>query len=136
MLYLPVTGLDALAATVRRAIAATPLEPVSDRTFHGHITLARAGRRPLGPAARARLAGIPWRSEFTVDAVDLVASAMSVDGPRYTSLGRVPLGRITSSGHRSRSVPSSRPEPRVDPSARPRRPGEPDVERPEESGPP
>ncbi len=91
-LVLPVTGLDDLAAAVRRATAGVPGQPGSGPPFNGHLTVARSGRRPLRPAARARVAGLPFRSGFEVDSVDLVASVSSAGGPHYISLGRASVG--------------------------------------------
>jgi 2'-5' RNA ligase len=42
-------------------------------------------------SARAALAGIPFAATFDVDCFELVASRLSMEGPRYTSLTRVPL---------------------------------------------
>jgi 2'-5' RNA ligase len=92
VLYLPVVGLDALAAAVVRATTpVAPGGPGRDRPFSGHITVARTGRRSPRPAVRAQLAGIPFRSEFEVDTVDLVASTTSSQGARYTTLERMRL---------------------------------------------
>jgi 2'-5' RNA ligase len=92
VLVVPVAGLDDLAAAVRRGTAGIPGPPGTGPPFNGHLTVARPGRRPLRPAARARVAGLPFRSEFEVDAVDLVASVSSAHGPHYLSLGRASVG--------------------------------------------
>jgi 2'-5' RNA ligase len=92
VLQLPAHGLDGLASVVTGATA--PIVPTPDDgapPFNGHLTLARVKGR-LGPQAQADLAGIPFDSTFTVEHVDLVASAPSAQGHVYTTLVRAPLG--------------------------------------------
>jgi 2'-5' RNA ligase len=39
------------------------------------------------------LAGIPFASTFDVDYFDLVKSELADEGPEYTTLARIPIGR-------------------------------------------
>jgi 2'-5' RNA ligase len=94
VLQLPVAGLDEAAEAVR--LATLPVVPDSthgEDKFTGHLTVARSRRRRLDASARAALAGVPFAASFEVDCVDLVASHLSSEGPRYTTLARVPLRR-------------------------------------------
>jgi 2'-5' RNA ligase len=94
VLQLPVAGLDEAAEAVR--LATLPVVPDSthgEAKFTGHLTVARSRRRRLDASARATLAGVPFAASFEVDCVDLVASHLSSEGPRYTTLARVPLRR-------------------------------------------
>ena len=89
VLHVPVHGLDSVAGAV---IAATTDvgEPPEDRTFAGHLTLARVAR-----GARVdlrRLTGRPVAGSWTVDEVCLVESHLSSKGARYEVVGRFPLG--------------------------------------------
>jgi len=60
-------------------------------SFTGHLTVARSKRGRLDASVRAALAGVPFAASFDVDHVDLVASQLSPEGPRYTTLARVSL---------------------------------------------
>jgi 2'-5' RNA ligase len=92
VLQLPARGLDELAAGVTRAtVPIVPERGDGDPPFIGHLTLARVKGR-MGPQAQAELAGIPFDSAFSVEHVDLVASAPSPQGHVYTTLVRAPLG--------------------------------------------
>jgi RNA 2',3'-cyclic 3'-phosphodiesterase len=92
VLQLPAHGLGAVEEAVRRATAPVVAEPSGGSPpFNGHLTLARAKGR-LSPQALAELEGIPFASTFTVEHVDLVASAPSPRGHVYTTLVRAPLG--------------------------------------------
>jgi RNA 2',3'-cyclic 3'-phosphodiesterase len=90
VLEIPVTGLDDVARAVRRAT--TPAVPsASDSNFVGHLTVARVrGRRP-DPSTRAAVAGIAFTAEFAVHHLLLVASALSPEGPRYSTLAQLEL---------------------------------------------
>jgi RNA 2',3'-cyclic 3'-phosphodiesterase len=92
VLQIPVAGLDEGAEAVRRATL--PLVPDSDHgeaPFTGHLTVARSKQRRLDASVRAALAGVPFAASFDVSSFDLVASLLSSEGPRYTTLARVPL---------------------------------------------
>jgi len=94
----PVAGLDALAAGVVAATASFG-DPPDDRPFHGHLTLARIGRRRGGSggasgrsAARpGDLTGAPFDHRFPVDAVRLIHSRLGPGGARYEDLHIRPL---------------------------------------------
>jgi 2'-5' RNA ligase len=85
VLVVPVHGLDDLAAGVAAATGGFG-EPVPDRPFRGHLTLARAKRGSV----RA-LAGEPVAAEFAVGDVRLIRSRLDRDGARYEDLHVRPL---------------------------------------------
>jgi RNA 2',3'-cyclic 3'-phosphodiesterase len=86
-LALPVRGLHDLATAVVDATAAVG-DPPDDRSFRGHLTLAR-----LRPGANVGgLAGIPFTARFAVTEVALVHSELHPDGSRYHTLDTVALG--------------------------------------------
>lgn len=86
-LALPVRGLHDLAAAVIDATA-TVGDPPDDRSFRGHLTLAR-----LRPRANVGgLAGTPFSAGFPVTEVALVHSELHPDGSRYHTLDTVVLG--------------------------------------------
>jgi 2'-5' RNA ligase len=94
VLQIPVAGLDDGAEAVRRATL--PLVPDSNHgeaRFTRHLTVARSKQGRLDASARAPLAGVPFAASFDVDSFDLVASLLSSEGPRYTTLASVPLRR-------------------------------------------
>jgi RNA 2',3'-cyclic 3'-phosphodiesterase len=92
VLQIPVTGLDALAAAVRTAtLPIVPETNPNEPPFTGHLTVARANRRRLQPSTGAVVSGLRCAASFEVQCVDLVASQLSADGPRYTTLEHVPL---------------------------------------------
>ena len=85
VLCVPVQGLDDLALSVRRALAALLPGAGFGGPFDGHLTLARSrGRRAL-PAS---LAGAPVEARWRVHQVDLVRSELGPAGARYTTLVR------------------------------------------------
>lgn len=86
-LALPVRGLHDLAAAVVSATS-TVGDPPDNRSFRGHLTLAR-----LRPRANVGgLAGVPFSARFRVTEVALVHSELHPDGSRYHPLDRVALG--------------------------------------------
>lgn len=90
ILHVPVAGLDGLAAGVVSATASLG-QPPDDRSFHGHITLARVADR-----ARVDLRPLTARAveaEWRVDAVCLVESRLSPKGARYEVVERFRLPR-------------------------------------------
>jgi 2'-5' RNA ligase len=91
VLQVPVTGLDQFAAAVRRAtVPAVP--DTGEAPFVGHLTVARVrGRRRLDPSTQAAVAGIAFTAEFAVPHFLLVASELSPEGPRYSTLARLQL---------------------------------------------
>ena len=96
VLQIPAAGLDGVAAAVRRATV--PIIPdARPAPFVGHLTVARArGRRPdlstrAGGAGGAGGAGEAFSAEFAVPHLLLVASELSPEGPRYSTLARLPL---------------------------------------------
>jgi len=78
ILCVPVAGLEDLAAAVVAATAGLG-EPPPERSFRGHVTLARAKR---GVDVRA-LAGQSFSAEWPVSEVTLVASETRPSGARY-----------------------------------------------------
>jgi RNA 2',3'-cyclic 3'-phosphodiesterase len=91
VLQIPVAGLDEIAAAVRRETVRI-VPDIGGAGFAGHLTVARArSRRPLDPATRDAVAGCAITAEFAVPDLALVASALSPEGPRYSTLARLPL---------------------------------------------
>jgi 2'-5' RNA ligase len=89
VLCVDVHGLGPVAEAVTTATAAMGRPPES-RAFHGHLTLARAGRR--GPDLRS-LAGTPVQpSRFAVRLVAVVQSHLGRAGARYETVAEVPCG--------------------------------------------
>jgi 2'-5' RNA ligase len=89
VLCLPVTGLDAVAASVVEATADVGEAP-EDRPFFGHLTLARA-RRGAHPAALRRLPPVHVSGAWPVTEVTVVASRTGGSGSRYEVVERVPV---------------------------------------------
>jgi 2'-5' RNA ligase len=90
VLQIPAAGLDAVAALIREATVPT-IPDAGLAPFVGHLTLARRrGRRP-DPSTRAAVAGVSFSAEFAVPHLLLVASELSPEGPRYSTLARLPL---------------------------------------------
>jgi 2'-5' RNA ligase len=93
VLYLPATGVDALAAAVREVtLPFVPEQAESAPDFNGHLTLARSKGRRLGVAALGEMAGLPFEAAFPVPAIHLVSSVPSPQGHVYTRVVRAPLG--------------------------------------------
>ena len=88
VLHVPVDGLEAVAAAVRRATEG--LGRPEDRRFDGHLTLARA-RRGRGVDLRP-LTGSPLAAGWRAGTVCLVESRLSSAGSRYQVLEQFPLG--------------------------------------------
>ena len=89
VLYVPVAGLDGLAAAVGAGTAELG-RPPDDRPFRGHITLARARGRgmDLRPyCGQALMGGWP------VTEITLVMSDLGGREPRYHIVERIELGR-------------------------------------------
>jgi 2'-5' RNA ligase len=84
VLYVPVAGLDGLAAAVVASTADIG-EPPDDRPFRGHVTLARA--RGRGADLRV-LAGAALSARWTVAEMALVVSHTRPDGARYEIVDR------------------------------------------------
>jgi 2'-5' RNA ligase len=88
VLVVPVAGLDGVAAAVERALAGAGIAP-EERTFTGHLTVARARGRAALPRG---LTGTPLAASWPVGEVTLVESALhGARGSRYSVLERVPL---------------------------------------------
>jgi RNA 2',3'-cyclic 3'-phosphodiesterase len=86
------SALEAMQRTVRETLAALD-EPLDDRPFRAHLTLARCKARFRRPhqerlaAAFANLAGI----SFPVREVVLYESVLDPGGARHRALARLPL---------------------------------------------
>ena len=91
VLYVPVAGLDELAAAAVAATADVGEPSAQGRPFRGHLTVGRAnqGRAPL-----RRLAEVPVAGRWEVDEVTLVASRLHPHGARYSVVARVPLPTV------------------------------------------
>jgi 2'-5' RNA ligase len=83
LLVLPARGVDELAHVVRAATI--DIGAPDDRSFRGHITVARTKR-----GARSTAVGVPFAVTWTVDEVVLVASVLSPAGPIYTTVASFP----------------------------------------------
>jgi RNA 2',3'-cyclic 3'-phosphodiesterase len=82
LVVVPVGGLDELAAVVETATADVGRQP-DDRTFRGHITLAR-----FRPSTRCPLAGSPIHAVDEIDEVVLAESRLSHTGAAYDVIAR------------------------------------------------
>ncbi len=86
VLSLPVAGLDDVAAAVSKLTSGYG-QPVGDRAFRGHLTVARAAKgvnlRPPAP--------IPFAATWDVGDVTLVASTLHPSGARYEVIDRYHL---------------------------------------------
>ena len=87
ILHVPTHGLDEVAAAATVATAHLG-EPVEDRPFRGHLTLARSRR---GDTDLRQLAGTAISGGWRADEVTLVQSHLGGGGARYEVLERVPL---------------------------------------------
>jgi 2'-5' RNA ligase len=90
VLYVPVGGLDDLAAVVADVTAAWgPAEAsVSPGPYRGHLTLGRARGDAQGPASAA---GALVSATWPVDTVLLMSSTLGRGGARYRAEAAVPL---------------------------------------------
>jgi 2'-5' RNA ligase len=86
---LPVEGLQALAGRVAAATREIG-QPPPDRSFRGHLTLARA-RRPAALSGLAELVPGELSARWRVTEITLVQSDLRPDGARYEVLARWPL---------------------------------------------
>ncbi|MDP9071484.1 MAG: hypothetical protein M3N68_09425 [Actinomycetota bacterium] len=90
VLHAPVGGLEGLAAATVAATVGVG-QPPPERSFTGHVTLARA-RRPRGVDLRP-LAGIPVAGGWVVRQLTLVASRPGgATGARYDVIETLALG--------------------------------------------
>jgi RNA 2',3'-cyclic 3'-phosphodiesterase len=81
---IPVTGLDALAGTVRAATEDIG-RPPGPRPFNGHLTLARLRQR-----VACGVAGTRFVDEFQVAEIELVSSVLEPTGAVHQVVGRWP----------------------------------------------
>lgn len=79
----PSGSLDALAQTVRDALADTG-QAVDAKPLRAHVTLARAGRRPI-TSALLEQCGHPPRVSWRPDAIELWRSELGRGPARYVS---------------------------------------------------
>ena len=83
-----------MAVVVREAtIPIVPDPSKGGSRFTGHLTVARTRRRFVDPAAQMELSRNPLVSTFDVDFFDLVKSEPASEGPKYTTLARLPVAR-------------------------------------------
>lgn len=85
----PVDGLSGVARAVEEATASVG-QPVPDRPFFGHVTIARGARGAdfrAAPHLLATLAG-----SWPATSLSLVHSQLGPGGPRYRDLQTFPLG--------------------------------------------
>lgn len=88
ILHVPVGGIDDVAVGVVAATAGIG-RPAEDRSFSGHVTLARVAKR--GNVDLRPLAGAPIAGEWEVGAVCLVESRLSPHGAHYEVLDEFPI---------------------------------------------
>lgn len=86
LLYVPVEGVDPLAAAVVSATRGVGAAPPG-RPFTGHLTVARA-RRGGDVRSLARPAALPEEARWRVDEVVLMASELRQAGARYSVVER------------------------------------------------
>ena len=68
---------------------------IEGRAFRPHVTLGRAGDRPVDAEALAAAArSVRYRETAVAASVDLMVSEQTRDGPRYRRLAAAPLGRL------------------------------------------
>ena len=96
VLYVPVSGLDAVAKAVVRATKKVG-KPPEPRPFTGHLTLARARDRRRGVDMRS-LVGTPVAATWPVTEVCLVESHLSSKGANYEVVETVSLGEPRTMG--------------------------------------
>ena len=89
----PVDGLQHAAEAVENSTAGIG-EPVPERRFYGHMTMAR-GRRGTD-LRRARHLLAPLAISWPVTALSLVQSQLHPDGARYSDVERFNIGTSTS----------------------------------------
>jgi 2'-5' RNA ligase len=82
LVVVPVAGLDQLAAAVAD-VTSDIGQPLGDRGFRGHVTLAR-----FRPSARCPLAGTPVHAVASVGEVVLAQSRLSPTGATYERVRR------------------------------------------------
>ncbi len=88
VLMVPVSGVETLAAAVRQRVDGIGSWRET-RPFLGHLTLARLTNVAACPWATPLAAPLSWM----VDEVAVVASELTADGPRYTTVAFLPLSR-------------------------------------------
>ncbi len=88
----PVDGLQGAAKAVESATAGLG-QPVPERRFYGHMTIAR-GRRGTDLRRDRRLL-TPLAVSWPVSSLSLVQSQLHPDGARYSDLERLPIGTST-----------------------------------------
>jgi 2'-5' RNA ligase len=81
----PVEGLDDLAAQVRRSTVAIGKRP--DHQFCGHLTLARAKGRAMGPPV-----GEPVSALWVPEEIEVVSSVTEAGGAVHRVLATFPIG--------------------------------------------
>jgi 2'-5' RNA ligase len=91
----PVEGLRPAAGPVEQATAHIG-QPVADRPFRGHVTVARGARG--ADLRRAAHLLSPLSASWRVGSLSLVHSQLSPGGARYQDIHSFPLGPASSSG--------------------------------------
>lgn len=81
----PVTGLEDLAAQVRRCTAGIGQHP--KHPFQGHLTLARSRYRAVGPPI-----GEPVSARWAPEEIEVVSSVTEADGAVHRVLETFPIG--------------------------------------------
>ncbi|MCL4443297.1 MAG: RNA 2',3'-cyclic phosphodiesterase [Actinobacteria bacterium] len=81
ILQVPVTGLEELAKIILN-FPWSEMPAGSGRSFHGHITLARAKERHT----ISSLAGLPVHASWNVSSIDLMSSQLGIHGSTYEKI--------------------------------------------------
>jgi RNA 2',3'-cyclic 3'-phosphodiesterase len=82
LVVVPVTGLDQLAGAVAD-VTSDIGQPIGDRGFRGHVTLAR-----FRPSVHCPLAGTPVYAVGTIEEIVLAQSRLSPAGATYERVRR------------------------------------------------
>ena len=82
VVMLPVTGLEAVAASVASAFA--HVGETTDREFAGHLTIARLKGAPLRDPSTVTVLGAPISSTFVASTIDLYKSEVTDAGSTHT----------------------------------------------------
>lgn len=85
VVMVPVVGLEDLAAQVRRCTQGIGRPP--EHPFRGHLTLARARSRAVGPPL-----GEPLSARWVPEEVEVVSSITGAHGAQHRVIATLPIG--------------------------------------------
>lgn len=87
VLCLPVAGLEEVAGQVGVSLLAAGFA-IENRSYRGHLTVARARGRRTVPRA---MAGVALEASWRVEELAVISSVLEAEGARYEVLERVHL---------------------------------------------